>query len=329
MLKEVLVECSGASLIQMELAKALLKACLYSEASTVAANILQTDSQNLEALYIRAEAVYYSGIGDNLTENAIRYLKAALKLDPEHSRSTELLKRIKKVQALKAEGNAAFKVGKCKAAIASYQDVIKVVPGHTLMVATMHSNTAAAFMKQKKWDEGLNECELALKLDSSYQKVLVRRAQCLGELERWEEALNDYESLVQLDQSNESYHRMLREAKAKLKQSKRKDYYGILGVCKDATETEIKKAFKKQAIKCHPDKVSIEEREVAEAKFKELNEAHEVLTNRQARARYDAGHDIDGGDMGFDGGDLNDIFASFFGQQFGGQGSNGFTFHFG
>lgn len=66
-------------------------------------------------------------------------------------------------------------------------------------------------------------------------------------------------------------------------QSKR-EYYEILGVSKDASETELKAAYRKQALQWHPDRNKSKE---AEAKFKEVNEAYEVLSNKDKRSAYD------------------------------------------
>ena len=63
------------------------------------------------------------------------------------------------------------------------------------------------------------------------------------------------------------------------------DYYKILGVNKDADENEIKKAYRKLAIKYHPDK-NLGNKE-AEEKFKEINEAYEVLSDKDKRSKYD------------------------------------------
>ena len=77
----------------------------------------------------------------------------------------------------------------------------------------------------------------------------------------------------------------------------KRDYYEVLGVSKDASDDEIKKAYRKLAIKYHPDKNPGDKE--AEAKFKEINEAHDVLSDKQKRARYDQfGHAGVGGASG-------------------------------
>src|SRR5574344_2796314 len=111
----------------------------------------------------------------------------------------------------------------------------------------------------------------------------------------------------------------------------KQDYYELLGVSKSASDDEIKKAFRKLAVKYHPDKEGGDE-----AKFKEANEAYEVLKDKQKRQRYDqfghagvggasgggGGNPFEGFDFGgfngqnvnFDfGGGFGDIFGQFFG----------------
>ncbi len=99
-----------------------------------------------------------------------------------------------------------------------------------------------------------------------------------------------------------------------------KDYYAILGVGKDADAQEIKRAYRKQAMKYHPDRNPDDPE--AEKKFKELSEAYEVLSDTQKRQTYDQfGADAVNGQGGFGGGGANfsDIFGDVFGDIFGGQ----------
>jgi molecular chaperone DnaJ len=108
----------------------------------------------------------------------------------------------------------------------------------------------------------------------------------------------------------------------------KRDYYEVLGISKDATKEEIKKAYRKQALKFHPDKNPGDKK--SEENFKEAAEAYEVLSNDEKKARYDrfghAGMGNNGG--GFSGHDMtmDDIFSSFgdiFGDAFGGFGGFG------
>ncbi len=110
--------------------------------------------------------------------------------------------------------------------------------------------------------------------------------------------------------------------------AEKRDFYEVLGVDKNADEAAIKKAYRQMAKKYHPDLHPGDK--AAEAKFKEVNEAYEVLSNPEKKAKYDqfghagvdpnfgGGSRFGGGFGGFEDVDLGDIFSSFFGGGFGG-----------
>jgi molecular chaperone DnaJ len=105
----------------------------------------------------------------------------------------------------------------------------------------------------------------------------------------------------------------------------KRDYYEVLGVGKTATDAELKSSFRKRAMECHPDRHPGDA--AAEARFKELNEAYQILSDAQKRAAYDrmghAAFEQGGGPGGFGGGagfgSMSDIFEDLFGDVFGGR----------
>ncbi|KAF6093367.1 DnaJ heat shock protein family (Hsp40) member C7 [Phyllostomus discolor] len=113
--------------------------------------------------------------------------------------------------------------------------------------------------------------------------------------EQYEEAVRDYEKVYQTEKTKE-HKQLLKNAQLELKKSKRKDYYKILGVDKNASEDEIKKAYRKRALMHHPDRhsgASAEVQKEEEKKFKEVGEAFTILSDPKKKTRYDSGQDLD------------------------------------
>ena len=108
----------------------------------------------------------------------------------------------------------------------------------------------------------------------------------------------------------------------------KRDYYDVLGINKNASPSDIKSAYRKLAVKYHPDKNPGDK--VAEDKFKEASEAYGILSDKSKKENYDNfGHAAfensgggQGGFRGFSGSDFSDIFEDFFGDFGGGRRSN-------
>ena len=160
----------------------------------------------------------------------------------------------------------------------------------------------------------------------------------------FDDAKADFQKAKELDPSATGVEGYLNDAKKQAEKARKRDYYAILGVDKNASEHEIKKAYKKMAMKYHPDRnaESEETKKMAEKKFIDVNDAYSVLSDPKKRAMYDQGADPlnpeeAGGGMHF-GGDASEILKMFFGggspfgfsHGDGGFGNGGFrTFTFG
>jgi len=201
----------------------------------------------------------------------------------------------------------------------------------------MYANRAAAKMKMKDYKDALDDCNKAIEIKADYAKAYLRRGEIKMELGDFEDAKRDFDHCHNLD-PNLGARSRIKDAEIEAKKAARKDYYKILEIEKTAGDDEIKKAYRKMALKWHPDKNGGDEesKKQAEAKFKDINEAYSVLSDPQKKQRYDSGQDLEDQFGGFGGGggiDPNVIFQTFFGGGggggFGGDGGDPFSSFFG
>lgn len=237
---------------------------------------------------------------------------------------------------MKDEGNTAFKASRLQEAANKYGEALERIGNAEeegkggQMRALLLSNRATTLVKLERHQDALADTEESLQLNPGSFKALRTRARIHLHLEKYDTAIADFKAAIEQAEfeGNDADVRALRgelkKAEAALKRSKSKDYYKILGVSRECTEHEIKKAYRRESLKHHPDKGGDEE------KFKLVVEAHSVLSDPARRERYDMGEDEDGmgsgmGGMGGMGGmspmDLSELFAQFHGGSgFGGGG---------
>lgn len=317
----------------------------WDAANTAANDALRLEPNSPEVLTLRGLVLFLSG----KLSQALQHVASALRLDPGYEHAHRLRKRVKDVERLKEEGNTAFKGSRLQDAIARYTEALDRIgeveeegKGGQIR-ATLLSNRATTLVKLDKYEEALLDTEASLALYSTSFKALRTRARINLHLEQYDAAITDFRASMEqaefegVDADVRALRSELKKAEAALKRSKTKDYYSILGVAKDCTEVEIKKAYRRESLKHHPDKGGDEE------KFKLVVEANAVLSDPQRRERYDMGEDEDGqteGGMGgagaFNTADLAEIFSQFQGGFSGGPfgggggfgGGQGASFHF-
>mmetsp|Transcript_8069 Transcript_8069/g.10858 ORF Transcript_8069/g.10858 Transcript_8069/m.10858 type:complete len:586 (-) Transcript_8069:172-1929(-) len=309
-------------------------------------------NQNTELVLLRAESLFAIGQIDD----AITHLRQVIGFDPDHARAKVILRTLRTLAKKKAEGDVAYKARDFEKAMAEYSLALEMCPCPPRESASYRAkvlfNRASSHAALRNHNEVIDDCTEAIQLDNEYTKAYKRRAASLliiGGKEECEKATRDYEKALKLaktDEEKEDIEKKIRSAQVQLKRASRKDFYKILGVTRDATDAEIKKSYRKKALKWHPDRhgnSTEEQKKKAEETFRDVNLAYEVLSDPQKKQRYDEGveeQDLDnpharpgGHDMGGHGGiDPNVLFQMFMQQQggMGGMGGSGRnSFHFG
>merc|ERR1711939_246236 len=288
-------------------AKANLKvgtANALGEVQAISQSLMRENPMDAEAIVLAARAFYLrdekTGAGKSDYERAEDYFRQALSLDPDNADARKNLRTMKRLDRARTSANDMFKRGKYHDAVEAYSEALTIDPSNKVTNAKLLGNRATARIKIKEFDEAKADCDQALKLDPTYTKARRLRAKATGESGDWEQAVKDYKALLEDNPQDQELNKELRNAELEPKKSKRKDYYKILGVEKDAGDKDIERAYKRKAAVLHPDKTQGDKKK--EEEFKDCLEAKETLLDPQKRQMYDSGADLMEPGMGMGGG---------------------------
>ncbi|RDY00099.1 DnaJ protein P58IPK-like protein [Mucuna pruriens] len=289
--------CTKAKLLKV---RVLIDDKDYEGAIAESGFLLKEDENNLEALLLRGRGYYYLADHDIAT----RHFQKGLRLDPEHSELKKAYFGLKNLlkKSKSAEDNASK--GKLRVAVEEFKGALAVDPNHLAHNVHLHLGLCKVLVKLGRGKDALDSCNEALKFNEELVEALVQRGEAKLLTEDWEGAVEDLRSAAQKSPQDMNIREAVMRAEKALKISKRKDYYKILGISKTASAADIKRAYKKLALQWHPDK-NVDNREEAEAKFREIAAAYEVLSDEDKRVRYDRGEDLEESGMGGGGGGFN------------------------
>eukprot|EP00879_Flechtneria_rotunda_P016714 GHRR01017491.1.p1 GENE.GHRR01017491.1~~GHRR01017491.1.p1 ORF type:complete len:455 (+),score=141.28 GHRR01017491.1:1053-2417(+) len=310
-------DCVPAQLLQ---AKLNMVQRNHEQAIAATGQIVKSNPRHLEALTLRGLAYMY--LGDH--DLAKRHFGEALKYDPDHKDSRQAFNKLKDLDRKWQRAARASEAQDFAEAEQQYTAALAVDPQHHLVNKELQLQLCRVRLLLDKGEQAVQACEAALAVDSGLYAAHKELIRALLAAKRHDEAVNKARMLLQQHQNDGEVHQLYREAEKQQKMAKRKDYYKILGVSQQADIRDIKKAYKSLAKQYHPDKVhSQEDKEKAEAKFREIAEAHEVLSDDEKRAAYDKGEDVEHSGAGGPG------WGREFHQGFQQQGGYTFSFTFG
>jgi len=252
----------------------------WDEAKCICNDLVRSCPSDPEALYYRAKVMYSQG---NLTAT-VSHCQEAMRCDPDFASARNLLRQARNIENLKEAGNASFKTSDYKVAIQKYIEAGAIDPTNQSIAVTLDSNRAQALLKSEQYAEAIKVCNKILKIDKQHFKALRTRARAKKGDSQLDAAIADFEAASKLAPTPKDKTEIVNEIKSTkvlIARGQYVDHYKVLGVSRNASDDDIKRAFRKQSLIHHPDKGGNEE------KFKEINESYTVLQDPQARRRFD------------------------------------------
>ncbi len=281
-----------------------------------------TKSKDEEFNYLLAKAYYFKGDYDLAKKEINNLIRQGFNDD----KYAKLKKHIETINDSKIRANAYFKNNNYDQAIKEYTKLLEFDPENKNFMSIILTNRALCLKKQGKNMEALKDVDQAIHYNPNYSTAYIRRALIYEEFKMFDDAKSDLSKAKELDPNNQKIDGYINEANQKCDQARNRDYYQILGINRNATADEIKKAYRKLAIKYHPDRNAESEqtKKIAQRKFEDVSDAYSVLSDPKKKEMFDAGVDPlnpqtasgagpAGMNMHFSGGDPSEIFKMFFG----------------
>ncbi|CAF1043806.1 unnamed protein product [Rotaria sordida] len=241
--------------------------------------------------YLKISQLLYS-MGD--ADDSLTNIRECLKLDADHKECHTHYVKVKKLAKQLESIRDAISQSNWKECLDKANQILKLSsdPSSHAFIYRAHSSICTCMSKGKSpAKDTIKKCtEVLDTYHVSDVELLISRAEAYILNEEYELALADYQRAHETEDSNRVNDGIKRTQKL-IKQSKKRDYYKILNVRRSANKAEILKAYRKLAVKWHPDKYEGEDKKKAERMFIDIAAAKEVLTDPEKRAKFDAGDD--------------------------------------
>ena len=322
--KKLLKDTPSFAELQKTYIHAALELCKFNDVINYIKNNVSSyaKSKDEEFNYLLAKTYYFKGDYD-LAKKQITDL---IKLGFVDEKYAILKSRIETINDTKKKANTLFKEEKYQEAINEYTKLLEFDPENKNFISIILTNRALCQKKLGKNLEALKDVDEALKNNPNYPTGYIRRALIYEEYNMFDDAKADLSKAKELDPNNPKIDGYMNEANQKGEKARNRDYYKILELNRNATPEEIKKAYRKLAIKFHPDRNSESEetKKIAQRRFQDISDAYSVLSDPKKKGMFDQGIDPlnpevasgaggPGATFHFSGTDPNEVFKMFFG----------------
>lgn len=198
-----------------------------------------------DVYYIKGLVELYSGS----PEKAKQFLTEGMKLDPDNKKCLLALKASKQQEEFKQKGNDLLNAGKYKEAVELYSRALEMDLNNRKLNAILYANRGLAHQKSGDHPKAIEDFDKSIELNENYFKAYLRRGDSKFALSDFDAAAADYQRVMELDRSqSQGLRQKIMDCQRMAKQAARKDYYKILEVPRDASENDIKKAYRRLAL---------------------------------------------------------------------------------
>ncbi|KAF3396841.1 hypothetical protein EIK77_004659 [Talaromyces pinophilus] len=318
------------------------------------AHILQISPGSVEP-HLQISSTLFYALGDH--ERAIAQIRKCLHSDPDSKACSRLFRKEKQyvkslnqlqefkekrkftnaINLLVGTKDESGMIDDVKEDIKEAREAGHIHPNAPDELYTSLVETACEVYRAMNSKKAKTYCADILQLKPHSLHGLLYQAQAFIDEDEFDRAINTLNTAKEHHQSSREVQELLQKAQVLLKRSKQKDYYKVLGVSRDADDRTIKRAYRQLTKLHHPDKAMSQgiSKEDAEKKMASINEAYEVLSDPELRARFDNGDDPNDPESGRGGPFQGHPFAGgrggggqqFFFQQGGGGGGAQFKFN--
>lgn len=242
---------------------------------------------NTDAFY-RLSELHYS-LGE--AEDALNDIRECLRLDPDHKKCSDQYKMLRKLNKLIQKMSKAHDENNFGECVKTANTIKELDTSSLPFYLKCQAVICSCLTKSEDTTGAIKACSEYIVKNPSDANTLYNRAQAYILDEQYDDAQSDCQRAHELEQSQRTQE-CLEKINKLIKQSKKRDYYKILGVKRNARNKDIIKAYRKLAKQWHPDNFSDEkEKEKAQKTFIDIAAAKEVLTDPEKRQKFDNGMD--------------------------------------